>query len=284
MNEDISKKPNWFVRILLSILISYLLGMVAYKYFFITPKGEINSGVLILLAFVIVLVLAESFDSFSIGKIISINREVKKKQLENNYLENKNSELINKIISISNQQIQNQQHTNVYGDYYTDSNKSSQTGDLINYENALSLLEVINKTVVIEEIEKNIKHDLDEKSLNYDGPTNAILIRHLAATKLLLEFEIINSLIFGSQLRLLKILNSAISIGKSKYFVTEYFAKVKSDFVDSFKEWDLNMYLEFLYTKLLITNDDEGNIHITYLGQEYLIWLTRNGKNENKSF
>lgn len=282
MTIDNSKKPNYFVRVLLILLIIFLIVMIGYKYYCIQPIGDINSGILILLAFVIVLVLAESFDNFSIGKILSISREVKKKQIENESLEKKNSELINKIISISNQQNQNQQHTNVYGDYYLDSSKTAQATDSNNSTKVKELLDTISKTIVIDELEKSIKHELTEKGLNIDGDTNTVLIRHLAGTQLLLAFERIDSLIFGSQLRLLKILNSVSGVGKPEQFVIEYFAKVKSDFGDAFKEWDLTRYLEFMFARLLITTDDNNNLHITNLGVEYLTWLTRNGINENK--
>lgn len=48
------------------------------------------------------LVLSESFDNFSIGQIIAIKREFKAKQEENKKLEQKNSDLISHLISITN--------------------------------------------------------------------------------------------------------------------------------------------------------------------------------------
>jgi hypothetical protein len=65
-----------------------------------------------------VLVLSESFDSFSVGKLISISREVKKKEKDIEKLEKQNAHLLSQLISISNTQSQNQSHTNVYGDYH----------------------------------------------------------------------------------------------------------------------------------------------------------------------
>lgn len=112
------KKPNWFVRIMIILLGLMLIGMILYNYVCIVPKGEINSGILTLLAILLILVLAESFDNFSIGKLISISREAKKKEKQVSKLEKEKTDLLNQLITISNTQTQSQQHTNVYGDYH----------------------------------------------------------------------------------------------------------------------------------------------------------------------
>ena len=45
--------------------------------------------------------------------------------------------------------------------------------------------------------------------------------------------------------------------------------------------WSLDQYLGFLLGRSLITT--KGNVyHITNLGVEYLTWMTRNGKGEDK--
>jgi hypothetical protein len=109
-----------------------------------------------------------------------------------------------------------------------------------------------------------------------------VLIRHLAGTKLLLEFEEIHSLIFGSQIHLLKQLNMSIPIGLSEYEVIAHYERVKQLFIDILAEWDSDKYLDFLYSKLLITKNEDNNIHITNLGVEYLTWIIRNGLREDK--
>lgn len=92
--------------------------MIAYRFAWIEPRGEISAGIVTLLCLLLVLVLAESFDSFSIGKLISISREAKKKEREVDKLEKQNAHLLSQLISVSNTQSQNQNHTNVYGDYH----------------------------------------------------------------------------------------------------------------------------------------------------------------------
>lgn len=116
--EKSEKKDNCFVRILIIAFCLLIVGMIIFSYFYVEPKGQINSGIITLLSVLLVLVLSESFDNFSIGKLVSISREVKKKENEVQKLENDKSELLNQLIKISNTQNQSQQHTNVYGDYH----------------------------------------------------------------------------------------------------------------------------------------------------------------------
>lgn len=115
---NINKNTNWFVRGLISVFCLLLVAMIGYRYIWVEPRGDINPGVVTLLCIVLILVLAESFDSFSVGKLISISREAKKKEKEVEKLEKQNAQLLSQLISISNTQSQSQNHTNVYGDYH----------------------------------------------------------------------------------------------------------------------------------------------------------------------
>ncbi|BBN81470.1 hypothetical protein PA25_14550 [Pseudoalteromonas sp. A25] len=116
--ENTEKKTNWFVRCMIVAFCVLIAAMITFSYFYIEPKGEINSGVITLLSLLLVLVLSESFDNFSIGKLASISREVKKKGQEVQKLEKDKADLLSQLITISNTQNQSQQHTNVYGDYH----------------------------------------------------------------------------------------------------------------------------------------------------------------------
>ncbi len=116
--ENSEKKENWFVRVLIVLFCLLLASMIGFSYFGVDPKGQINSGIVTLLILLLVLVLSESFDNFSVGKLISITREAKKKEKEVLKLEKEKSELLSQLITISSSQHQTQQHTNVYGDYH----------------------------------------------------------------------------------------------------------------------------------------------------------------------
>ena len=113
-----NKPANYFVRTLLALLCTLLAGMVLFRFLRIEPLGEITAGVLVLLGLLVVLVLAESFDNFSVGKLIAISREVKKKETEIDKLEKQNATLLSQLITVSNSQSQRQSSTTVQGDYY----------------------------------------------------------------------------------------------------------------------------------------------------------------------
>ena len=76
-----------------------------------------------------------------------------------------------------------------------------------------SLLDVIGKSIVIASLEDEIKNFLNEEGLETTGNTVNVLIRHLAGTRLLLSFEQTHSQIFGSQLALLRLLQTPRSLG-----------------------------------------------------------------------
>lgn len=120
--KEKEKEINWFARIGLIILTILIISMIVYKFFCNEPIAEISTGLIVLLAFSIVLILSESFDNFSVGKIITLSRAVKekeavieKKNVEIRQVENEKRELLSQIISLSNNFSQRQSNTNIYG-------------------------------------------------------------------------------------------------------------------------------------------------------------------------
>ena len=275
-----TNKPNYFVRTLIVFLCLGIAILITYNFFCTQPSGEIGAGLITLISFLLVLVLAESFDNFSIGKLISINKAFEKKEKENTNLERKNSELINQLISVTNTQSQSQSHTSVFGDYYVDKKKGNQTKE-IDENQVRELLDVIENTPLLAEMVDRIKVDLDDRNLPYESPTDEILIKHLAGTQIALQFETTHNLIFGSQLVLLKELNTIKPQGKTKVDMELFVSNTFSQFPSSFKDWDYEKYLAFLYSSVLITDSDENATHITVRGVEYLSWIVRNGKRED---
>lgn len=110
-------KENWFVRILIIVFCIFIIVMISFSYFLIEPKGQLNSGIISLLLILLVLVLSESFDNFSVGKLVSITRKVNKKEEIVQKLEKEKSQLLTQLITVSTSQNQTQQHTNLFGDY-----------------------------------------------------------------------------------------------------------------------------------------------------------------------
>ncbi|MBK8807852.1 MAG: hypothetical protein IPO21_14860 [Bacteroidales bacterium] len=104
-----NKKTNWFVRILIILLSLFIGFLIFYNFFFTCPSGQINSGLIVLIAFLIVLVLSESFDNFSVAKIITLDRNLQENKQNNQELKKENLDLRKQIFnittSISNRQV-----------------------------------------------------------------------------------------------------------------------------------------------------------------------------------
>lgn len=260
--------------------------MISFNFYFTDPKGEISSGVITLILILTVLVLSESFDNFSVGKLVSISREAKKKEAEVKELEQKNSSLLNQLISISNTQTQQQNHTNIYGDYHESSNQqkaNSQIAEASKNKNDVELLlNRIGDSIVINDYEKLIIRDLKDKNLECESDTAKVLIKHLAGTQISLYFEIINQDIFSSQVELLRALNDSIPEGKPDEFVDGYVSEIISRNKEILGDWTTPDYLKFLYQKELIIQKDK-RIAITNYGVEYLVWLVKSGRSRRNS-
>ncbi|TDQ25442.1 hypothetical protein [Tenacibaculum caenipelagi] len=113
--EENKKEINWFVRIALILLAGLIFTMVIFKFFYNEPISDISAGLIILIAFLLILALSESFDNFSIGKVISLSREIKKKEEKITKVETEKKELLNQLISLTNNVSQRQSNTNIYG-------------------------------------------------------------------------------------------------------------------------------------------------------------------------
>lgn len=116
------EKINWFVRGAIILLITLILSMIGYKYFFKEPIADISTGIITLLCLAIILALSEAFDNFSLGKIFSLSRKVQEKEKEIvdkdkkiNKVEEEKRDLINQFFSISNNFSQRQSNANFYG-------------------------------------------------------------------------------------------------------------------------------------------------------------------------
>jgi hypothetical protein len=142
------------------------------------------------------------------------------------------------------------------------------------------LLLAIGDSITLRDVESHIRTELKGRGLEVEGDTIKVLIKYLAASRILLEFEQIHNLIFGSQIFLLKKMNETVGQGAGKDFITAHYNHVKGIFKE-LNEWTLDQYLEFLIVRLLITVKGE-KYHITNLGVEYLTWMARNGRSENK--
>lgn len=86
------QKKNWFVRVLVILLILFIASIIVISYFFSINKFIITGQIICLICILVVLALAEIFDNFSIGNIITLNRQYKNKEKELERSEKENRE------------------------------------------------------------------------------------------------------------------------------------------------------------------------------------------------
>lgn len=93
-------KPNYFVRTLITLLALATLAMAFASFLLADPKYQVTAGIITLLGIVVILVLSESFNKLSLGKVISLTKEVDKKSEENTSITNENTELRQELFKI----------------------------------------------------------------------------------------------------------------------------------------------------------------------------------------
>ena len=148
-------------------------------------------------------------------------------------------------------------------------------------EAAQELILAIGNSIVLRDVECHIRTDLVQRSLPVEGDTVNVLIQYLAAPKILVEFEQIQNFIFGSQIFLLKKLNEVAGQGQPREFIETHFQHVKELFQNELGNWSFDQYLAFLISRALIVVNN-NTYHIMNLGVEYLTWIARNGRSENR--
>lgn len=93
-------RPNYFVRTLISVLVAALAVLVGISFAFGQPQYGITGGIITVILIIVVLVLSESFNQLSIGKILSLTKEVAKKKEENATVKEENKELRQNLFQI----------------------------------------------------------------------------------------------------------------------------------------------------------------------------------------
>ena len=95
---DDSKK-NWFSRILIIFLCVFISILIVISFLFSEVKYVISSGIIICFAMLIILVLSEVFDNFSIANIITLKRKLKSTTEELSDAKRENTVLRSQIIN-----------------------------------------------------------------------------------------------------------------------------------------------------------------------------------------
>lgn len=114
MESKLEKKNvNYFVRSLISIVALAVSVMAFLSFFLAEPKYQITTGIITLIAIVVVLVLSESFNNLSIGKVLTLSNEVKKKESEKETVKDENKVLRQELFKIV-ANVQQSQVNNTY--------------------------------------------------------------------------------------------------------------------------------------------------------------------------
>lgn len=149
--EDNGK--NTFVRVLIVFLSLFIFFLIVYKYLYTYPKGEISSGIVILVSFLIILSLSEAFDNFSVGTIFSLQKTLKEKNSDISQLKTENLELRNQIVKVS-----------------TSVSQGQMNASFINLQEVMSSFVKV-KPAEKQEIEEKAKTELKEENDNVVGTT-----------------------------------------------------------------------------------------------------------------
>ena len=137
-------------------------------------------------------------------------------------------------------------------------------------------------SALLKELEDIILKDLSNRKLDTASDTTKVLARHLAATQIALEFEQVHGVIFGSQIYLLKKLNEAATAGLETAVIDRHVEHIQKLFPEQLGHWTRDDYLQFLFDRVLIRKDG-GTYRITVRGNDFLMWIVRMGRSENRA-
>lgn len=140
----------------------------------------------------------------------------------------------------------------------------------------------IEKTELLRQVENNIFSDLKSRNLDSESDTTKVLVRNLAVTKIYLDHEQSYNSIVGSQILLLKRLNEVAGSGEDHPYMVGYFDSVVVRYPEVYSGWTVDAYLNFLIRRGLMIKEEK--YHITHKGQDFLIWLARSGRREDKGY
>jgi len=108
-----SRSPNWFTRILVILFVAVLLVVVGINFFLAEPKYSITPSAVLILAMVLLLVLSEGFNNLSLGRLVSLSREVTQVKDDNAQVRRENADLRQTLMRVVTSVNQSQQSTTI---------------------------------------------------------------------------------------------------------------------------------------------------------------------------
>lgn len=124
----------------------------------------------------------------------------------------------------------------------------------------------------------SVRAEIDGQS---DADAKNYLMQMYAHAKVNYEFENLYSNIFGGQIRLLSMMNQRFPGGLPLLDIISYWPTHQATWSKTFDEWTPDRYMSFLYARALCVNYGE-NVLITNKGREFLIWIVKCGREQNK--
>ncbi len=121
-----------------------------------------------------------------------------------------------------------------------------------------------------------IHKDLETRGVTTSNDKVKVLIRHLAASQLFYGFELVDNVIWGSQIYILENLNGKRQ-GVLKEELKIFYDEAEKNWPLAFSVYPYDAYLGFLNNLGVITEENEYLL-ITSFGVEFLGYLTKTGR------
>ena len=137
------------------------------------------------------------------------------------------------------------------------------------------LLQSFDNQLLVEQ-ESLIRDYLEEHKIDTAAEKERVLTRYLAASYIVLRFESIYQLIWGSQLRALELLNESAPQGVLLAALEPWYELGKAVDPAWYQNYAFQQWYGFLENPPLVVNK-AGTIHITLLGREFLKYLVQSG-------
>lgn len=96
-----TNKPSWVTRVLTVGFLGFLGYLVIESFYKTSPAFAISAGILVVLALMTILVLSEAFNSFSLGKLLTLSKEVSKVAQEKQELKADNTDLRKALVQLA---------------------------------------------------------------------------------------------------------------------------------------------------------------------------------------
>ncbi|GGJ21798.1 hypothetical protein GCM10011320_31310 [Neoroseomonas lacus] len=139
----------------------------------------------------------------------------------------------------------------------------------------------LDRSQAIGDLERLLHVALEKEGVPQEDRVDR-LIRLLSEARIEADFERIYRVIYGSQIRGLRMLGSEgrISLADAR----KRFDAVISDYPGFYKEGSFDEWLAFLTRMALVAKTEEDMLALTPLGQDFLVFLARRGYSDAKPY